>query len=96
MEKIYNPIQKDHVTFLKTHTDTNDECTLVEVETADGGGVGLHYHKTYSEKNLIAEGKVQVQLGKTIHTLQALVNLPQQNQISITCSGTGAVSHVNF
>ena len=38
--KIYNPIQKDYVTFLKTAGDTNGECTLVEVELADGGGVG--------------------------------------------------------
>ncbi len=69
--KIYNPIQKDYVTFLKTHADTNGECTLVEVELADGGGVGLHYHKTYSEKFDCLEGAVQVQLGKTMHTLNA-------------------------
>ena len=68
---IYNPIQKDTVTFLKTHADTNGEYTLVEVELADGGGVGLHFHKTYSEKFDCAEGEVQVQLGKTIHSLQA-------------------------
>ena len=30
--KIYNPIQKDSVVFLKTAAETNDECTLVEVE----------------------------------------------------------------
>ena len=35
--KIYNPIQKDQVIFLKTYSDTNGECTLVEVELADGG-----------------------------------------------------------
>lgn len=68
--KIYNPIQKDTVTFLKTSADTNGECTLVEVELADGGGVGLHYHKTYSESFTCLEGEVQVRLGKTIHTLQ--------------------------
>lgn len=68
--KIYNPVQKDAVTFLKTHADTNGECTLVEVELADGGGVGLHYHKTYSEKFECFEGEVQVRLGKTIHTLK--------------------------
>lgn len=62
--KIYNPIQKDAVNFLKTSADTNGEYTLVEVELADGGGVGLHYHKTYSEKFTAAEGEVQVQLGK--------------------------------
>lgn len=67
--KIYNPIQKDYVTFLKTHADTHGEYTLVEVELADGGGVGLHYHKTYSEKFYCLEGEVQVQLGKTMHRL---------------------------
>jgi len=69
--KIYNPIQKDQVTFLKTHADTNGECTLVEVELADGGGVGLHYHKTYSEKFDCLDGEVQVKLGKKLHTLKA-------------------------
>lgn len=69
--KIYNPIQKDQVTFIKTHADTNGEYTLVEVELADGGGVGLHYHKTYSEKFNCLDGELQVQLGKKIHNLQA-------------------------
>jgi quercetin dioxygenase-like cupin family protein len=68
--KIYNPIQKDTVTFLKTSADTNGESTLVEVILADGGGVGLHYHKTYSESFECLEGEVQIQLGKTIHKLQ--------------------------
>jgi quercetin dioxygenase-like cupin family protein len=67
---IYNPIQKDRVVFLKTAADTNGGCTLVEVELADGGGVGLHYHKTYSEKFDCMEGEVQVQLGKKMNTLQ--------------------------
>ncbi len=68
--KIYNPIQKDTVNFLKTSADTNGEYTLVEVELADGGGVGLHYHKTYSEAFECIEGEVQIRLGKTLHTLQ--------------------------
>jgi quercetin dioxygenase-like cupin family protein len=68
--KIYNPVQKDHVHFLKTHADTNGEYTLMEVELADGGGVGLHYHKTYSEKFDCLEGEVQVQLGKQLYKLQ--------------------------
>jgi quercetin dioxygenase-like cupin family protein len=69
--KIYNPVQKDTVTFLKTHADTNGEYTLVEVELADGGGVGLHYHKTYAEKFDCISGSLQVQLNKTLHTLSA-------------------------
>ena len=67
---IYNPVQKDRVTFLKTHADTNGDCTLVEVELADGGGVGLHYHKTYSESFECLEGEVQVKLGKQLHKLK--------------------------
>ena len=65
--KIYNPIQKGTVSFLKTSSETNGQCTLVEVELADCGGVGLHYHKTYSESFECVEGEVQVQLGKTLH-----------------------------
>ena len=68
--KIYNPIQKDYVTFLKTAADTTSEYSLVEVELADGGGVGLHFHKTYTEKFDCLEGELQVQLGKDIHVLK--------------------------
>ena len=68
--RIYNPIQKDYVTFIKTSDDTKGEYTLVEVELADGGGVGLHYHKTYSEKFICSEGELQVRLDKSIVTLQ--------------------------
>ncbi len=67
--RIYNPVQKDHVTFLKTADETNGEYTLVEVELAPKGGVGLHYHKTYSEKFDCLEGDLKVQLGKTVYTL---------------------------
>ena len=67
--KIYNPIQKDTVTFLKTSADTDGACTLVEVELADGGGVGLHYHKSFSVRFDCLEGEVQVKLGKKLYTL---------------------------
>lgn len=88
--RIYNPIQKDTVTFIKTHADTNGECTLVEVELADGGGVGLHYHKTYSEAFECIEGQVQVQLGKKIHILkpgESATALPNVNHLFRNRSG---------
>src|SRR5258705_5289129 len=88
--KIYNPIQKDQVTFLKTHAGTNGECTLVEVELADGGGVGLHYHKTYSESFECLEGEMQVQLGKTIQKLlpgQSATAKPNINHLFRNRSG---------
>ncbi|MCI0751183.1 MAG: cupin domain-containing protein [Flammeovirgaceae bacterium] len=69
--RIYNPIQKDYVTFLKTSRETNGATTIVDVELAPGGGVGLHYHKAYSEKFICKEGTLGVTLGKTEHLLQA-------------------------
>lgn len=88
--KIYNPIQKDTVVFLKTHNDTAGEYTLVEVELANGGGVGLHYHKTYSEKFTCLDGEVQVQLDKTITTLhpgEAATARPMVNHLFRNRSG---------
>lgn len=91
--RIYNPIQKDYVNFLKTSAETNGAYTLVEVELADGGGVGLHYHKTYSEKFECVEGEVQVQLDKNITNLSAgqsataekMVNHLFRNRSGKTC-----------
>lgn len=80
--RIYNPIQKDYVTFLKTSKETDSKSTLVEVELAPKGGVGLHYHKTYSEKFDCLEGELKVQAGKIIHTLspgQSITALPNVN-----------------
>jgi quercetin dioxygenase-like cupin family protein len=68
--RIYNPVQKDYVTFLKTAEETKGACTLVEVELAPNGGVGIHYHKTYSEKFDCLEGELKVKAGKTVHTLR--------------------------
>jgi quercetin dioxygenase-like cupin family protein len=67
--RIFNPIQKDYVTFLKTSDETGGAYTLVEVELAPNGGVGLHYHKTYSERFECLEGELCVQLAKEVHTL---------------------------
>lgn len=69
LRKVYNPIQRDYVTFLKTADETNGEYTLVEVELALKGGVGLHKHKTYLEKFDCLTGELKVQLGNKIHTL---------------------------
>lgn len=71
MRRIYNPIQKDYVNFIETSRDTNGLCTIVDVELAPGGGVGIHYHKTYSEKFEVQEGELKIQLGKEIITLKA-------------------------
>jgi len=80
--RIFNPIQKDYVTFVKTSVETSGQATVVEVELAPKGGVGIHYHKTYSEKFDCLEGELKVQAGKTIHVLlpgQAVTASPNIN-----------------
>jgi quercetin dioxygenase-like cupin family protein len=88
--KIYNPIQKDTVVFLKTHDDTLGEYSLVDVELANGGGVGLHYHKTYSEKFTCVDGEVEIILGKSPTTLlpgQSATAMPTINHLFRNRSG---------
>jgi len=67
---IYNPVQKDYVTFIKTAKETNGAYTLVEVQLAPGGGVPLHYHDTYSEKFDCVAGELSVQCNKEVLRLQ--------------------------
>jgi quercetin dioxygenase-like cupin family protein len=69
LRKIYNPVQKDYVTFLQTHEDTGGKMTKVEVELSSGGGVGVHFHKTYSETFEVLEGNLKIQLDTAIHSL---------------------------
>jgi len=68
--KIYNPVQKDYVTFLEIYDESNGAKTVIDVELAAGGGVGLHYHKTYAEKFTVIDGELSVQLGKKIYVLK--------------------------
>ena len=69
--EIYNPIQRDRVTFLKTAAETGGELTLLEMEVAPGGGNGLHIHATYAERFTVIEGELGVQLGDQQHVLRA-------------------------
>jgi mannose-6-phosphate isomerase-like protein (cupin superfamily) len=68
--RIYNPAQKDYATFLETSASTNGKRTLLEVEVAPGGGNGLHYHTTYSERFEVLEGELGVQVGNKKMTLK--------------------------
>ena len=61
---IYNPLQRDRVTFLKTAAETSGELMLVEVELAPGGGNPPHYHTSFSERFTPIVGELSVQLGK--------------------------------
>jgi quercetin dioxygenase-like cupin family protein len=67
---IYNPIQRDRVTFLKTAAETDGEVMLVEVELAPGGGNALHYHTSFSERFTPIVGELGVQVGKQQRALR--------------------------
>jgi quercetin dioxygenase-like cupin family protein len=67
---IYNPYQKDYVTFLQTVNESNGKQTVVDVSMAAGGGNGIHYHKTYEERFECLEGELKVQTGKIVHVLK--------------------------
>ena len=69
--EIYNPIQRDRVTFLKTAAETGGELTLLEMEVAPGGGNFLHIHTTYSERFSVIEGELGVQIGNEQYVLCA-------------------------
>jgi quercetin dioxygenase-like cupin family protein len=62
--QIYNPIQRDRVTFLKMADETDGELSLLEMEVAPGGSNDLHIHTTYSERFTVIEGQLGVQIGK--------------------------------
>lgn len=89
--RIYNPVQKDTVTFLKMAAETQGKSTLVEVELAPKGGVGLHYHKTYSEKFDCVEGELKVRAGKRTYTLkpgETIIAEPMVNHRFFNDSGS--------
>lgn len=69
--EIYNPIQRDRVTFLKTAAETGGELTLLEMEVAPGGGNFLHIHTSYSERFTVIEGELGVQIGDQQQVLRA-------------------------
>jgi quercetin dioxygenase-like cupin family protein len=67
---IYNPVQKDTVRFLHLCNEGEEAVTKVEVQLAAGGGVGLHYHKTYAEHFTCTGGQLSVQVNKKILRLK--------------------------
>ncbi len=61
--RIVNPVQGDVVTWLETSAESGGQRTLAELEVAPGGQVTPHLHRSYSERFLVLEGRLTVQLG---------------------------------
>jgi mannose-6-phosphate isomerase-like protein (cupin superfamily) len=69
--RIYNPVQKDAVTFLETSEETSSARSRAEVEVAPGGRTRPHYHKTYAEHFEVIEGTLEVLVGEETRVLHA-------------------------
>lgn len=64
LERIFNPVQKDYVTFLETAESSGGERSLLEVELSPGGGVAPHYHSRFSETFKAISGDLSLLLDK--------------------------------
>jgi mannose-6-phosphate isomerase-like protein (cupin superfamily) len=69
--RIYNPIQKDYVTFLETSSESKGKRTHGLLEVAPGGKVNPHYHLAFSETFVVRSGVLKLQLGDRKLVLQA-------------------------
>ena len=67
---IYNPIQKDYVTFLETTEESGGQRTRGLLEIAPGGKVLPHYHLTYAETFVVQSGILNVRVGEKELTLE--------------------------
>ncbi|TLS51737.1 cupin domain-containing protein [Paenibacillus antri] len=67
---IENPLVKDRVTFLTTAAESEGAYEYVKVELAPGGGNGLHYHRTYSERFEAVEGELHLEVDGLLRSLR--------------------------
>ncbi len=65
-----NPVFGDKATILKSGSETNGECTLLEVEVAPGGGNSPHAHNAFTEKFHILHGELEVRIRNKKHILR--------------------------
>lgn len=65
-----NPAINDSATFLKTSAETDGVYTLIEIDLGKSEGPPLHYHNAFSEKFMVQEGILYLQVGKEKKTLK--------------------------
>jgi quercetin dioxygenase-like cupin family protein len=68
--RIYNPVQKDAITFVQTSDESGGTQTILDMEVAPGGGNFLHSHSTFDEHFTVVSGEFGVQIGKEHFTLK--------------------------
>ncbi len=68
--RIFNPIQKDAITFVRTAEETGGAYSLLDMEVAPGGGNLLHYHGSFAEHFTVTSGEFGVQIAKDSFVLK--------------------------
>ena len=68
--RIFNPIQNDAITFVRTAEETDGAYSLMDMEVAPGGGNLLHYHATFAEHFTVTSGEFGVQIAKDSFVLK--------------------------
>lgn len=66
-----NPIYKDTAYFLETSEETNGAYTRIQLSVNGDGGNTPHFHKGYSEKFTVLEGRLKLLTGDKYVTLRA-------------------------
>lgn len=59
-DRIWNPVQRDAVTFLEPSASTGGARTVALLEVAPGGQVTPHSHNDYTESFRVVEGELTV------------------------------------
>ncbi len=70
VDRIYNPVQDDAVTFLETARSSGGKRTLLEVSVAPGGGVAPHSHTRFTETLTAVTGNLSLLLADETIVLQ--------------------------
>lgn len=60
---ILNPVTRQRVLFVETARETGGARTVLDVETAPGGGVLLHRHADHVEEIEVLAGEIEVTIG---------------------------------
>lgn len=71
LDRIYNPVQDDYVTFLETAESSGGKRTLLEIEVAPRGGVAPHFHTQFTETFTAISGDLSLLLGDDVIVLSA-------------------------
>ncbi|MFO8232566.1 MAG: cupin domain-containing protein [Longimonas sp.] len=70
MDRIYNPVHNDTVTFRTTANESDGAKTVIEIELPPGGRDAEHYHDAFTEHVEVLEGALTIGIDGATRTLR--------------------------